>query len=311
MEDRVKGVPNRLYFFGLLPGLALLPRRLGYSLAKLCGRLIFETQAVPRNGILQSLAQVDSLLPSQHSAHEDITRVWFENLVCEDLDAFYYRFWSQENLEKYFVFEGTEHLDSALNEDRGVFLLTGHVGAVCAALVALSLRGYPITHVSRDYLSDCSISPAFRGYALYKIGQIEAKLGKPLINAYTGNSAPSHEAVLQIYQAIRNNQLVSMAVDVNPNWVEDCLTVRFLGRKSRFASNLVRLAQHCRSPIIPFFTVRNRKKSYQHRIIIRPRIEPTHDVQRDLQRCIDELSNTILAHPEQWFSWDSLNHFWI
>ena len=238
---------------------------------------------------------------------EEVALTFFQHLTCEDLDAYYYLRWSREKLDQVFSFDGLQHLDDVLKRGRGALLATGHFGAPCAALVGLEIKGFPITHVSREYQSDPSIPLAFRAYSLAKLRRIEQRIGRPLINAIGQDDLPSYEAVLQILKQLRQNQLVSMAIDVSPNLVEDGMTARFLGRPSRFTSNLVRLATQSQTPIIPYFSQRDGRDWSRFRISLRPPILMSGSIQADLQVCVDHLEEVILQRPEQWFIWDSLS----
>ncbi|MFQ5741072.1 MAG: lysophospholipid acyltransferase family protein [Acidobacteriota bacterium] len=311
MEDRFRRLPDRFYFSGLLPALSLLPRRQGYFMARMLGRHFSRTHPIARERIVRSLCQAIGSKPPGFENCEVIARDFFENLSCEDLDAFYYPFWKEGNLHDYFAFEGLENLDRAEREGRGALLLTGHVGAVCAALVALGLKGYRVTHLAREYAGERSLPAPFRAYALKKVTWIESKIGRPLIYADARDRSGSSEAVLRIYQALLDNQMVSMAIDVHPEWVQDTATVTFLGRRARFATNLVRLAHRCQAPVIPYFIIRDRRDWWRHRLWVAPPLELTGNLDQDLQTCIDQLAETIRRHPEQWFSWDSLSHFWV
>ncbi len=241
---------------------------------------------------------------------EQVALTFFQHLTCEDLDAYYYLRWRRAKLDRVFSFEGLQHLDDVLERGRGALLATGHFGAPCAAVVGLGIKGYPITHVSREYQSDPSIPSAFRAYSLDKLRRIEQRIGRPLINAIGGDDLPSHEAVLQILKQLRQNQLVSMAIDVSPNLVEDGMNAQFLGRRSRFSSNLVRLAAQSQTAIIPYFILRDGRDWSRFRISLRPPISMSGNIEGDLQVCVDRLEEVVRQHPEQWFIWDSLSHFW-
>ena len=113
-------------------------------------------------------------------------------------------------------------------------MLTGHLGPICAGMVALGVLGYPVHHVARDYRADTSIEPAFRDFALVKIRWMESKMGRPLIYAHSGDNPNLATTVLEIKKALSNNQLVSMAIDVTPSWVNDAVPVSFLGGLYQF-----------------------------------------------------------------------------
>ena len=307
MERRLRRLPDRFYFFGLLVVLAALPRGTAYSLARKLGQSLERKHPETRKAILENL-RTPAL---QENARDlpSVVRNCFEHLVCEDLDAYFYPFWSKRNLGTYFDVSGLQYLDRALDQGKGAILLTGHVGPVCAGMVGLGILGYPIHHVARDYRSDKSIEPAFRDFARLKVGWMESKMGHPLIDAHRDDNPNLVAAVLKIKQALSNNQLVSMAVDVNPTWVNDAVPVSFLGRRCRLTSSLVRLAYDCQCPIIPYFNLRHPRLWFRHRLEVLPRLELSGVVEEDVQRCADRLQEVIESDPAQWFSWDSLAAF--
>ena len=238
-----------------------------------------------------------------------LVRNCFEHIACEDLDAYYYPFWSSQNLASYFDVSGLRHLDRALDQGKGAILLTGHLGAVCAGMVALGVLGYPIRHVARDYRADTSIEPAFRNFALIKIRWMESKMGRPLIYAHSDDTPNLARSVLKIKQALSNNQLVSMAIDVDPTWVNDAVSVSFLGRRCRLTSSLVRLAYDCHCPIIPYFNLRHSRSWFRHRLEVLPELELSGHLLSDVQCCADQLQTAIQGDLAQWFSWDSLAQY--
>ena len=307
MERRFRRLPDRFYFFGLLPALAALPRQAAYSLARKVGRSLQRKHPETRKAILENL----SMLSLQETARDlrPLVQDCFEYLACEDLDAYYYPFWTRRNLDSYFEVSGLQHLDRALDQGRGAILLTGHLGAVCAGMVALGVLGYPIHHVARDHRSDTSIEPAFRDFALLKIRWMEAKMGRPLIYTNRGDNPNLAGAVLKIKQALSNNQLVSMAIDVTPTWVNDAVSVNFLGRRCQLTSSPVRLAYDCQCPIIPYFNLRHSRSGFRHRLGVLPELELSGNLRSDVQGCADQLQTAIKKDPAQWFSWDSLVQF--
>ena len=299
-------LPDQLYFFGLLPALAALPRGPAYWLARRLGWALAKGHPQTRKILLENFS---ALPDNQKTALSSLVRDCFEHLACEDLDAYYYPFWSPKNLASYFDVSGREHLDLALDRGKGAILLTGHLGPVCAGMVALGILGYPVHHVARDYREETSIEPAFRDFALVKIRWMESKMGRPLIFAHRGDTPNSARAVLEIRQALASNQLVSMAMDVVPSWVNDAIAVSFLGGRYRFTSSLVRLAHACQCPVIPYFDFRDSHSWFRHRLEILPPLELSGQLEADVQRCADQLQSAIHKDPAQWFSWDSLTQF--
>ena len=141
-------------------------------------------------------------------------------------------------------------MDQLVEEARGAVLMTAHIGAPCAALVALAVKGFPMTHVSREYAEHPDIPRAFRRFALKKIRLIERKLGRPLVNVSGHRPLHAHRTALEIGERLRRHQLVSMALDVNPGWVSDRSRYHFLGKLPVF---LRIWSKSQRVPVFPSF----------------------------------------------------------
>lgn len=298
MTNRYKKVSDWIYFFGVLPALAALPRNWGYSLIRKQGRHLHDVQNFHREEIARNLNLV-----LNNGRVATITRRTFEILASEDLDAFYFPFWNKQNIDRYFSFEGLEYLDQARKSGRGVLLYTGHIGCVCSALVALGLKGYPVNHLSRDSRVEDTFHPAFRAYARFKIGWVEKKAGRNFVFINRGNYP-------RLIQMLGEDELVSIAIDVPPELAKRTETVEFLGRRCLFPTGLVSLAYESGAPVIPYFVLRKEEQWPQQRLIVREPIALTGNLQMDLQCCVHRLNQVILDHPSQWFGWDSLSLFW-
>jgi len=237
----------------------------------------------------------------------------FEVMVAEDLETFYYPFWNENNISKYYTFEGLEQIDRARRLRRGALLFTGHFGSVCSALVAMSLRGYTLNHLSRDS-TEAGFHPAFRAYARLKLAWMRRKTGRDMLfinadqGAYTQVSSAS--AIMEAYRLLSQNEIVSMAIDVPPQMVKSTVRVEFLGRECLFPTGVINLAHQSKAPVIPFFVLRDENEMWRQKIIVQEPVQMSGNVQLDLQRCVDRLGNMIREHPEQWYAWDSLSHFW-
>ena len=269
MGKRLRRLPDRFYFSGLLPSLSQLPVAVSYRIAAFWGRRLLRSQDATRETICRNVVRLQNgrSWPPAESIAESV----FENLFYEDLDTFHYRKWHPGNLDRFLEFEGLQHLDGLVRGGRGAVLMTAHIGAPCAALVALGVKGFPITHVSREYAGNQEIPPAFRSFAFKKIQLIERRLGRSLINAVDDRPQRAPHTVLEILKCLRQQQLVSMALDVNPDWLPEGTDVRFFGRTARFSPNLVRLAARSEVPVVPYFIVRDKTQPHRHGSSSNPR----------------------------------------
>lgn len=307
MERRLKRLPGEFYFFGLLPFLARLPYSLGYRLAAAMGRRLFRSEVGTREIIERNVKWLHE--GRNWPSPETIACSVFENLFCEDLDSFHYRSWNPQNLDNFFRLEGLHYLERQVANGQGAILMTAHIGAPCAAMVALGIKGFPLTHVSREYRGDMTIPRSFRSYAIWKIGLMEEKMGNPLINAYGERQLHAHRSVLEILKHLKQGHFVSMALDVNPAWLPEILEVPFFGRPGRFSPNLVKIASAAEVPLIPYFILRDSLEPHRHRVMVKPPVALSGDPEQDLRLAVSEFEEVLTQHPDQWFSWDSLTHF--
>ena len=314
LTSRYKRLSDWAYFFGVTPALALLPRKLGYALMRQQGRHVCRVNPVHRQDTSRNVSLVLDDEQWSALAKTQVVTKTFEVMVAEDLETFYFPFWNENNIGRYYTFEGLEHIDRARRLRRGALMFTGHFGSICSSLVALSLRGYTFNHLSRDSRNEPGFDPAFRAYARLKLAWIKKKTGREMLfiaadqGAYSQYSSAS--AVMEAYRLLSQNEIVSMAVDVPPQMVKSTAKVEFLGRECLFPTGLINLAHQSKAPVIPFFAVRDKNEMWRQKVVIQEPITMSGNVKVDLQKCVDRLGDMIREHPEQWYTWDSLSLFW-
>jgi hypothetical protein len=97
MERRLRRIPDEFNFFGLLPALSVLPRRLGARLIRYQGRYLQSSLGEHAELIRRHLALCGFDNPGQK------TQAFFEVLAGEDLDAFYFKRRRPSNIDQYLV----------------------------------------------------------------------------------------------------------------------------------------------------------------------------------------------------------------
>jgi len=300
-----------VYFFAVLPAVAILPPRVKRSVVCRLGKHLYEANGFHREATRVSLTEVLSNRGYSTQQITDQTVGTFETLVAEDMDAYCFPFWNSRNIGQYYEFEGLDHLDMALKRRKGALLFTGHVGRPCASLVALGLSGYPVTHLSRDSRREKSLPAPFRTYARFKLKWMKKGSGRELAFIDQDDYAQSSIAAsLRVCQLLSKNEVVSMAIDVPPPLVKSTETCWFLNRQCRFPTGLVQLAYQTGAPVLPFFALGDDESRTGQKLIVQEEVKLCGDVGQDLQQCVDRLSQVILESPEQWLSWDSFRSFW-
>jgi len=314
LTRRYKRLSDWAYFFGVTPALALLPKKLGYALLRWQGGHIARVNRIHRADTSRNISLVLDDEQWSALAKTQVTDKMFEMTAAEDLETFCFPFWNESKIGRYYSFEGLEHIDRVRRLRRGALMFTGHFGSVSSSLVALSLRGYTLNHLSRDSWKDASLHPAFRAHARFKLAWMKKKTGRDVlfIDAGEGTSSPLSSAlgVVEAYRLLSQNEIVSMAVDVPAQRSKDTVKVDFLGRQCLFSTGLINLAHQTKSPVIPFFALRDTNEMWRQKVVVQEPITMSGDVRADLQKCVDRLADMIREHPEQWYNWHSLSRFW-
>jgi KDO2-lipid IV(A) lauroyltransferase len=194
----------------------------------------------------------------------------------------------KENDGKTVFFSGLEHYENALKKNKGVFLLTLHMGNGDIGASALSLRGYVVHLISKKFSNKFSNNFWFG---------IRGNKGVRFIDAHSPRNA------FQILSAVRRNESVLFVVDQfmgKPFGVE----TTFFGRKTGTAYGLAVFAERSQTPVIPVYVYRD--KDFICQIQFDPEIPYVEMQDRDLQiqsmtqRYNDKLEEIVRRHPEQW-----------
>ncbi len=310
LTTRYKRLSDWFYFFGVLPALAALPRRIGYNLAIKQGRHVFDVNERMRTEVSRNLSFV--LDDSHWSAFRkaEVARKVFETVTADDLDTFYLPFWNSANLRFNCRVEGIRLLQQARSEGRGVLLFTANFGSPDSAVTALSLKGFKVNHFAPEHTEHTSPGSAYLALERLRTKWM-TKGGAQVFRLALGDNAGSASASINdACRLLNQGEVVSMILDVPPEATKNRSRVDFLGRSCLFPANLITLAHVSKSPVLPFFSVRDKTRIWRQRVIIQKPIAMTGHPEADLQQCADRLGEIILQHPEQWLGWESLRDFW-
>ena len=215
--------------------LACLPRQQVRALGSFLGWLWVDILRIRRDVIQENLdiafpdvPQKEKIKWGRQSVHK-LGGDFFEILTTP--------FFDQKWLEKNIVFEGLENLQKAQSQNKGVYLLSLHLGNGDTAASALSMKGY------RLFL----ISKYFRNQWLNKIWfYFRSAQGVKYIEAH------SDKTTFEILRAIRAKDFVIFVLDQfmgRPYAVENT----FFGRKTGTAYGLALFYLKTKSPVVPVY----------------------------------------------------------
>lgn len=252
-------------------------RRMGHGLGRAAYYLIGSRRRI-------SLANLAAAMPGyDQRTRRRIARDCFAHFVatcCEVVSASRYRV---DQLDALFSIEGEEHLHQALEQHRGVFLMTGHIGAWELAAYPLGLRLKTLNFVAR---------PPDNPWIANELSHCRARINNRLI--------PKHGAMPRVLQAIRQDSAVAMVIDARAG--NSGVRLPFLGREAWFHTGMACIALHRGTPIVPIFCRPRGKSGY--RLVIQPPIEARgrgEEAERALmQRCLSIIEDEIRRTPTQW-----------
>jgi Kdo2-lipid IVA lauroyltransferase/acyltransferase len=206
---------------------------------------------------------------------------------------------SKTDLVADFEIEGREHLDRALSQGLGVYLLTLHIGNGDLASVALGGLGLKIHLISKEF-KNRALNDSWFG--------MRSRHGTKFISP--------QKSSFQVLRAIGRNEIVVFVLDqfMGPPFG---VATNFFGRRTGTAAGLATMAQRSRSPVIPVYTVR--LPDGRHKIVFQPEVawvakdtNKASEVEHMTQVYTSKIESIVRMHPEQWMwihrRWKEFEH---
>jgi Kdo2-lipid IVA lauroyltransferase/acyltransferase len=182
--------------------------------------------------------------------------------------------------------EGIEHLREPLSRDRGVILLTGHLGNWEIGGAAMAVREIPI-----DVVAKRQNNPLFDA----RLNRTRERLGMRVIDRDGGTK--------RILRSLAGGRVVALVADQNV--LHAGVFVDFFGRPAATARGPALLAQRTGASVVFASAIRVPGKRARYRIRLQPLAPPTGDdpeaMARDLlRRYLAALEADIRLAPEQY-----------
>lgn len=184
--------------------------------------------------------------------------------------------------------EGAEHFLSALEEGKGVLILTGHFGNWELMALYTGMRGLRVAFVAR------ALDNRFFDRWMTRI---RSRCGNRVI--------PKRGALLQVLRLLRRGWAVGFLMDQRVTGREGVF-VDFFSRPAGSSAALALLACRYGAPVLPVYVLRD-PSGVGHRLCVEPKISVvrTGDLARDIventKRFQNVLERIIRQHPDQWF----------
>jgi KDO2-lipid IV(A) lauroyltransferase len=265
--------------------LGRIPRKKAMRLGRAVGRLWFFLDRRHRKVALNNLTYVFGCEKSPVEVRQMAEQV-FANTACILFEiGWAYRAESREIIGS-IRFDGLENLRQAMKKEKGVLVLTGHLGSWELLVAAIGVLGYPASIVYRpfDFRPLDSFFHKFRG-------RFRARL------------LPKYGAAKGILKALRRKELVGILLDQNAGRAQGVF-VDFFGKTACTNRGLALMAQRTGAPVVPVFLVR---EGCGYRMDAGPEVgwiatgDPADDISVNTRRYNQVLESYIRRYPEQWF----------
>jgi lauroyl/myristoyl acyltransferase len=261
-----------------------LPPRMGYSVARRAGGLLYRVSPNLREVLAYNLRHVVG--PAADEAQvQALTREACVNIAKGHYDLFRLSRLTLEDVLDLVQVEGFDHIERALRRGKGVIVVTAHLGNVDLVGQMPLARGIPISgaawHAQPERL--------FR-YTL----ELRQRLGLRLF--------PSDGPMLGLLRALKRGELVALPVD--RDFAENTRVVDFFGHPAQLPSGPARLSRRTGAPRVPAFVERLPDDTF--RVHIEPALDvpQTGDAEADIVSAMKEVVHRmeyyISRHPEQW-----------
>ena len=261
----------------------VLPLGAGVALARIIARWGFWFPKLRRTGERNLELAFPNLSAGERRR---LLRGAFENLGR--LLAMFSRFPNRGDVLKSLIeCEGLEHLQAAKQQQRGVILFTGHLGAWELSSFGLSLFGYPLSFLVRQIDNP-------------KIEAIVDRARRSRGNRTIDKTSAAREML----QVLRDGGTLGILVDLN-TLDREAIFVDFFGRPASTTFIVAKLALRTGAEVLPVFAPWDQERKRIKLIIDEPlRIERTGDEDEDVRRLTREYTRVVedyvRRYPDQW-----------
>ncbi|RME04093.1 MAG: hypothetical protein D6805_04215 [Planctomycetota bacterium] len=274
------------FFFAVLK---CLPLRLSWELACGLGTVFYHCSKRSYRIGMQNLDYVYGKSISLPRKRKILLRS-FQSLAMTFVELFVLpaQIYSQRKKAKNFIIlQGLRHLENALSRQKGVIIVSPHLGAWEAAGILSSFSSYPFHSIAKP---------------LHNI-RLSQWIAEQRIS--TGACLIDRKGAMKICQyLLAQNKLIVILADQRVPYRQR-MQVRFLGRAAMLTKSVALLSLQTGAPILPGYCYRDRKRQRYVFVYDRPiypdrkgRRRNREEVFRLTQAWANQLSKFIVAQPE-------------
>jgi KDO2-lipid IV(A) lauroyltransferase len=264
--------------------IAQIPKTHLLFFGKMLGNLLYYL-AAPQRRIVRRNLQF-SHVESSPQQLQSLSKRIFRHFGITILELLQMTCFSQKELLRNIHVEGKEIIIEALARQKGVVLITAHLGNYEMAWQ------YVPCYFGRQM---AGVAKKMRNVRLDRlIHKIRTRFGNKII--YKKGALP------EMMQTLRQGEMVGLLMDISRRF--DGVEVNFFGRRATATPAAALLGLRCKSPIIPAFCHRSANGKLIIRVERPIEIQRTKDLRADLQTntqlITDRVERAVRNSPEQW-----------
>ena len=268
-----------------------LPLKLAYWIAVIVSDLRYLFACADRQAVKENLK---AIFPDfTDSKICKIRKEVFRNFAKYLVDFFRFSKIDKAYIKKTIRIENIFYFDQALAKNKGVIVLTAHIGNWELGGIMIALSGYDFWVVALPHKN--------RRVDRFFNHQRESK-GMHVI--------PLGRAVRQCFNLLKENKLVALAGD--RDFTQNGVVLDFFGRPTLFPEGPAAFSLKTGAPIVPGFMFRNPDDTLTLRMEKPVEFSPTGDKAADIKGLISEykliIEDYIRRYPDQWYMF---RRFWL
>ncbi len=262
-----------------------LPRQTALALGRTIGRLLMR---VLRNRYRLATENMQRALPELSAAEIEINvRKNFEHIGMSGVEMLRLDMFKpgSDDLQRYFELTDLHYLESAVALEKGVIILTAHLGFWEIGQFVFPELGIPFDVVAKPLKNP--LSDRF-------FEELRTSFGTEVLN--------SRKGARRILKSLQAQRVVGILLDQHISPPGSVVT-EFFGRKAYTTSAITTLAMKYRVPVVPVFCLR--QKDNRYKIWAEPMLILSNDgenaVAENTQKLTNIIENAVRKDVTQWF----------
>jgi KDO2-lipid IV(A) lauroyltransferase len=270
---------------GFFSVIGLIPRDAARRIAGFLGRVWFVVDKRHRDVALENLTHVFGAEKNVVQVR-NLARQIFCNLILIIFEIGWVMRIRVKDFPKYFHVQGLHYLKAAHKKDKGVLVLTGHMGNWELMSMAAAMLGYSMSAIYRPL----DFKPLDRFFI-----ELRGRYGTTLY--------PKKNAMRPILRGLKKGELIGILLDQNTN-VQSGVFVDFFNRKACTNKGLALIALRTQAPVVPLFLLRG---DDGFRVEFGPEVpvirtgDKEEDVRINTRQYNRVIEDVIRRYPDQWF----------